>query len=196
MPFLRKYNTATTIENIPLITRGSVDYKVNPTIDSSADVQIRRDTSAFAIMETLPTVSPAGTTSVKITLSAAEMLAKQIVVRFIDTTATKEWEDNEIIIETYGHANAQYKFDFDSIYLDAAITSRSTISISDIYNHVVEGTLTFEQFQRIMFAALAGKSTGGGSSSVAFKDIAGSGDRINATVDSNGNRTAITVIGS
>lgn len=171
---LLKYNVATTIDGIPLITRGAVDYKVNPTL-AVGDTQLSLDSSSFTNITTTPTVSPSGATSVKLTLSAAEMLAKHIVVRFIDQTNPKEWEDNSIIIHTYGHADSQHP---------------------DIgYDGIVEGTLTFKQMQRIMFAALAGKSTGGGSSIVAFKDVAGDNNRITATVDANGNRTAITVSG-
>ena len=171
---LRKYNTATTIDGIPLITRGAVDYKDNPTL-AVADITISLDSSAFTNITTTPTVTPSGATSVKVSLSNTEMLAKHIVVRFIDQTNPKEWEDSEIIIETYGHADSQHP---------------------DIgYDGIVEGTLTFKQMQRIMFAALAGKSTGGGTSSVAFKDKADIKNRISAIVDANGNRTIVTVDG-
>jgi len=69
-------------------------------------------------------------------------------------------------------------------------------TINNIENNVVEGTLTNIQLKRILLSALAGKSTGGGTSSVAFRDIADSKNRITANVDENGNRTSITINGS
>ena len=52
------------------------------------------------------------------------------------------------------------------------------------------------QAQRIIIAALAGKSNGGGTATIKFRNIADDGDRITATVDANGNRTAITISGA
>lgn len=121
MAFLRTYGAAATIDGIPLITRNAMDYKANPTL-ATGDVVISKDGGAFANITTLPTVTPAAGTSVLISLSATEMQAKHIIVRFIDQTATKEWEDQELIIETFGNASAQFTGDLNN--LDAAISSR------------------------------------------------------------------------
>lgn len=45
---------------------------------------------------------------------------------------------------------------------------------------------------RIMFAVLAGKSSGSGTPTVKFRDSADSKDRVSATV-TDGNRTAVTL---
>jgi len=58
---------------------------------------------------------------------------------------------------------------------------------------IVEGTITVQQALRILLAAMAGKATGGGTTSVIFRDTTDSKDRITATVDSNGNRSAVTL---
>jgi hypothetical protein len=42
-----------------------------------------------------------------------------------------------------------------------------------------------------MLAALAGKSNGGGTNDIRFRNQADNTDRIRATVDANGNRTAV-----
>jgi hypothetical protein len=47
------------------------------------------------------------------------------------------------------------------------------------------------QAMRILLAALAGKSSGGGTVTLTFRDVADSKARITATVDTSGNRTAI-----
>jgi hypothetical protein len=44
-----------------------------------------------------------------------------------------------------------------------------------------------------MASVLAGKSSGGGSATVRFRDLADTKDRIEADVDSNGNRTSVTL---
>lgn len=69
-------------------------------------------------------------------------------------------------------------------------------AVDEIWDEVLESTLTGRQFMRIFMAALAGKSTGGGTSTIAFRDIADSKDRISATIDGSRNRTAVTRDGS
>jgi uncharacterized protein (DUF1786 family) len=44
---------------------------------------------------------------------------------------------------------------------------------------------------RVALAVLSGKSGGGGTSTITFRDLADSKNRISATVDANSNRTAI-----
>ncbi len=65
-----------------------------------------------------------------------------------------------------------------------------------IIDDVIEGSLTLRQAIRIYLAALAGKSAGGGTATITFRDNADSKNRISATVDSDGNRTAVTLDGS
>jgi hypothetical protein len=57
---------------------------------------------------------------------------------------------------------------------------------------VVEGTLTLRDVQRLVLAVLAGQVTGAGSGTETFKGQAGE-DRVVSTVDTNGNRTNVTL---
>lgn len=109
----RKYGAAATIDGVTLITRAALDFKSNPAL-AAGDVQISKDGGAFANITTLPIVTPAAGTSVQVSLSATEMQAARVVVRFIDQTGPKEWEDLVLVIETYGNASAQHKFDLDT----------------------------------------------------------------------------------
>lgn len=88
--------------------------------------------------------------------------------------------------------------------IDAAMTTRlasadysaapSAATISDaVLDEVFEGTITLRQALRVIFAVLAGKSNGGGTTTITFRDADDSKSRISATVDANGNRTAITL---
>jgi hypothetical protein len=74
-------------------------------------------------------------------------------------------------------------------YLDAAVSSRA--SVAEILTGVVEGTTTFVQAVRLLLAALTGKSSGLGTATVTVRDIGDTKNRIVATVDASGNRTAI-----
>jgi len=56
----------------------------------------------------------------------------------------------------------------------------------------VENGSTVREALRIILAALAGKISGAGSSTITIRDINDTKDRITATVDASGNRTAIT----
>lgn len=78
--------------------------------------------------------------------------------------------------------------------LDALSTGvpLSAATIDAILDEVVEGTLTLRQAVRLMLASLTGKATGGGTSTVNFRDVGDTKNRIVMTTDANGNRTAVT----
>ncbi len=74
-------------------------------------------------------------------------------------------------------------------------TGTAAINLSNLTANVllgvVEGAVTVEQALRLMLSALSGKSDGGGSNTIVFRDIGDTKNRISATVDANGNRTAV-----
>jgi hypothetical protein len=76
------------------------------------------------------------------------------------------------------------------------VTGLNDLSADNIHDEVVEGTLTFRQIIRILLAFAAGKSSGGGTATIKFQDVADTIPRITATTDANGNRTAITLDGT
>jgi len=57
----------------------------------------------------------------------------------------------------------------------------------------IEGTYTLKDAIRIILAFAAGKVSGGGTSSIKFRSTGDDVDRIQATVDASGNRTAVTL---
>lgn len=75
------------------------NFKANPTI-AAGDFKISKDDGEFGNLATLPTVSPAGSTRVKISLSADEMNADNVSILCIDQTSPKEWSDLSIEIPT------------------------------------------------------------------------------------------------
>ena len=74
-------------------------FKSNPTL-AAGDVKISKDGGAEANLATLPVVEPAGSTGVKIALSATEMTMDKGYVLFRDQTAPPEWADLKMPIVT------------------------------------------------------------------------------------------------
>jgi hypothetical protein len=80
----------------------------------------------------------------------------------------------------------------DDIVTD--ISALNDISTADVLNATVEGTYTLAEVLRIMAGALAGKLSGGGTTTLTFRDLSDSLDRITATVNTvTGDRTAVTI---
>jgi len=69
-------------------------------------------------------------------------------------------------------------------------------ALDAILDEPVEGALTMRQAMRIFMATLAGKSSGGGTGTIVFRNYADNGNRISASVDAGGNRTAISITAS
>lgn len=57
----------------------------------------------------------------------------------------------------------------------------------------VDGTYTLEDVLRIMVSVLAGKVSGGGTTTITFRDLSDTLNMIAATVDANGNRSGVTI---
>jgi hypothetical protein len=87
--------------------------------------------------------------------------------------------------------------DITNILLDTGTTIPGLIAalpnVAAILDGAVEGTITLRQATRVLLAYLAGRANGGGTATVNFRDQANSKNRIAMTVDSNGNRSAVTL---
>lgn len=78
-----------------------------------------------------------------------------------------------------------------------ALTSgeRTTLT-AVVWAYVVEGSYTALHYMRLMASALLAKLSGGGTATNTFRDTGDTKNRITATVDADGNRTAVTLDGS
>lgn len=65
--------------------------------------------------------------------------------------------------------------------------------VDAVLDEVVEGTTTLRQMQRGFASALLAKAAGLDTTSATFRDLADLKNRITATVDASGNRTAVTL---
>jgi hypothetical protein len=112
MHILRKYGVAVGIY-FPLITTGSDDFKNAPTIEAG-DIMISQDLGVnWTEPATLPAVTATGSKIVKVLFSNTENDCAVIFVRVIDQSSPKEWKDDFYVVDTYGNASAQHKFDLD-----------------------------------------------------------------------------------
>lgn len=84
----------------------------------------------------------------------------------------------------------------DQSQVEAAINALNDITVADIISGIADGSYDLQEMVRIMFAVLAGKSNGGGTSTINFRDAADAKNRVSATVDANDNRTAVTLDGA
>ena len=74
-------------------------FKVNPTI-AAGDFKVYKDNGAPANLTTLPSVSPAGSMLVTVSLSATEMNADKVTIVAKDQSDPPEWADFAISIPT------------------------------------------------------------------------------------------------
>lgn len=79
---------------------------------------------------------------------------------------------------------------------DKAGFSLSAAGIDSIVDEVMEGTITLRQAVRLLLSHHTGKSSGGGTNTLTYRDIGDSKDRLTYTVDASGNRSAVTRDGS
>lgn len=70
----------------------------------------------------------------------------------------------------------------------------ATTAVDEIWNSAIgDSTVTARQAMKAFMAALAGKASGAATTTMTFRNVADDTDVIVATVDANGNRTAITL---
>lgn len=78
----------------------------------------------------------------------------------------------------------------------AQVNTEVDTALTDYAAATLEGSLTRDQAQRIILSGIAGKVSGAATTTNTFRDTADSKNRIVSTVDSDGNRTAVTLDGA
>ena len=76
---------------------------------------------------------------------------------------------------------------------ETKIDALNDITVADIIASIADGSYDLQEMMRIMFAALSGKSSGGGTTTLTFRDSGDAKNRITAIVNSSGDRTAMTL---
>lgn len=81
----------------------------------------------------------------------------------------------------------------DTLTASALAADAGTEIAAAVMASNVEGTVTLTESMRLQNAALLGKASGLGTTTAVFRDLADTKDRISATVDADGNRSAVTL---
>lgn len=173
-----KKNTAFSFE-VSLPSQAGSVFQVNPTL-ATGDVQVSIDGGSFVDIDSLPTAIDGGAT-LTVALIAAEMNGDRIVVRFHDV-AGDEWCD--VLADIF---TVTQQID--------DLPSAATIAAA-VWATVIENSLTALEWMRLMGASLLGKLSGAATTTVSIRDTADSKNRVVATVDSDGNRTGVTLDGT
>lgn len=163
---------------------------------SQADIRLSKNGTAFA-----QTNNAAGAThmenghySVPLDTTDTDTLGR-LRVAVNESGALPVWQDFMVVPANvwdsmFGADKLQVHADeiTNNLITAAAIAADA---VDEIHDEVVEGTITLRQAMRLMLAVLTGKSSGGGTTTIVFRDIGDTKNRISATVDSDGNRTAV-----
>jgi hypothetical protein len=182
-----KKNTA-FITYVDLVSRAApYGFQVNPTL-AAGDVQVSIDGGAYANLTTLPAVTPAGSSTVKISLSAAEMNGDNVHVLFKDQ-AGAEWNDFSMNLQTTANQ-------IDDLATAAAVAALPTANqnadaLLDRADAIETGW-TVRKAWRIALAAMAGKSSGHSTDAPVYRSVTDAKDRITATTSADG-RSAVTL---
>lgn len=78
---------------------------------------------------------------------------------------------------------------------DSVVSGTDLVNVNadDLLNTAVDSTYDLQAVLQIMAAVMAGKVSGGNTSTITFRDLGDGTNRVVATVDSNGNRTNVVI---
>jgi hypothetical protein len=80
-----------------------------------------------------------------------------------------------------------------NVYDSMGGTDLLNVNADDLLNTTIDSTYDFQAILQIMAAVMAGKVSGGNTSTITFRDLGDGTNRVVATVDSNGNRTDVVI---
>ncbi len=146
--------------------------QANPTL-ADGDFKVSIDGGALADLDTTPAVTPAASKMVKLTFSADEMNGDNIQLVASDA-AGDEWCDLTLNIQT-------------------AAGTLDELSALASWARIMEGSYTAEEYMRLFAAVLLGKGSGLATTTAVYRDTGDTTDRVTATVDEFGNRSAVTL---
>lgn len=169
---------------------GTYDAATDSLEFASEDAAALRD---FGIMQVTTIATLASQTSFTLTAGSADNSA-YLGAKVMVTDATTEEQKAVGVISAYTGSTKTITLQEDPAIFTMAVGDHVTILTPavDVFKRQVDGTTTFEQGQRLQNSAAAGKVSGAATTTVVIRDLADSKDRITATVDADGNRSAVT----
>lgn len=145
------------------------------------------DTEITDIQSRLPAALVGG----RMDASVGAMAANVLTASALATDAVSEIQSG---LSTLDAAGVRAAVGLASANLDTQLDAVPTAAenAAAVMGSTVEGTFDLTESARLWNAALAGKASGLAGTAATFRDLADTKDRIVATVDADGNRTAVT----
>ena len=106
--FLRRYATTTTL-NFPLVSFNSVSFTSTASL-TTADMKLSLNEGAFTTVGTA--IVNEGSFGYSYACTTADLTAARVMMIIKHTAATVVFEDQCILVETYGNTAAQHTWDF------------------------------------------------------------------------------------
>jgi hypothetical protein len=184
--------TTTNVTNDVGITQAGADKAwatAARALTDKAGFSLAADQSAVTVgTVTLVTTTTDVTNDVGITQAGADKAWATAARALTDKAGFSLVADQSAV--TVGTVNTALALTANNDKTGYALTAAGIDSIID---EVIEGTITLRQATRFFLAALVGKSSGGGTATIVFRDTGDATDRITATVTADGNRTAMVL---
>ena len=158
--------------------------------------QIGGSGSAYRILPQTTMAAASGLTAISGQSGWITVRNGDVLTCYVDglagDTSTTDWTTRWF--EDSGTAGVAVASIANDAITAAAIKADAGAEIADaILDEVVVGSYTLRQLLKVMAAALAGKATGGGTTTVTFRCVDDTSDVIVATVDANGNRSEVVL---
>ena len=169
------------------VTSGTVNWYLKNISGANAGKWWRNSDGTWQVTETANAMTHQADGHWTITLSASPWVDGDVSLEYAKTTS-------DVHVPISRMLSVAYTPDADSsgkLSLTSSEYSSISTALLDLSNGV-ETSLTLRQALRLMVAAAAGKVSGGATSTITFRNIGDSKNRIVATVDVYGNRSAIT----
>lgn len=159
---------------VGLTSRSIPQTLINAPVMIAGDVQISIDGGALVNITNLPTTSGK---IVEVYLTASEMNGDSIVVLFTD--GNNQWCD--LLVELRPSASTI-----------GDLTTSADVG-NDIIDTTLVGSYTFGDVLKVMAAVLAGRTSGGGTTTMTFRSIDNTSNVLISTIDAHGNRSNVTI---
>lgn len=137
----------------------------------AGDVQISKDGGAVANTTNLPTQVTAGKALYKLTLTATEMQAAQVVVLVVDQTASPAWRDVQITIETKLLLG---QFDIDATQIGGNVDAIKAVGVGSGHGFNANGGASGgDGFHGVGAGGGSAANFGGSGASLSWDDLEG-----------------------
>lgn len=185
-----------TIKTNPVVNAGTITFPTTATLASTTNITAGALTSVGTLttytgntVQTGDSFARIGATGSGLTslASAANLATANGNINDIETLANSIAVDVAAILDDTGTSG---------VVVAAASKTGYALSaggVDAIWDEVMEGAYTARQYMRLYASALAGILGGAATTTVAIRDTGDTKDRITATVDASGNRSAVTL---